>query len=96
MLLVGSGGSRSLDASGANASAGDIVNLHFSVPTKAGEKHFRMEAIICRVLGGGTGMGVRFEQPLDGAAWWPAVDADQREFFAALVVPRPLAGSGGP
>lgn len=69
MLLVGSGGSRSLDASGANASAGDIVNLHFSVPTKAGEKHFRMEAIICRVLGGGTGMGVRFEQPLDGAAF---------------------------
>ena len=35
-------------------------------------------------------------EPLDGAAWWPAVDADQREFFAALVVPRPLAGSGGP
>jgi diguanylate cyclase (GGDEF)-like protein len=69
MLLVGPGGSQSLDASGANANSGDVINLHFSVPTQTGEQHFRMEAIICRVLNGGTGLGVRFEQPLDGAAF---------------------------
>lgn len=66
MLLVGAGGSRSLEASGANAKPGDLINLHFSVPTQTGEQHFRMEASICRVLDGAVGMGIQFRKPLEG------------------------------
>ena len=69
MLLTGGGGSRSLDATGANAKPGDTIALHFSVATPTGQQHFRTEAKIARILDGGNGMGVSFENGLDDRAW---------------------------
>jgi len=68
MLLTGTGGSRSLTATGAEAQAGDQVALHFSVASPEGQKHFRTQAKIARVLESGNGMGVQFDEglPEDG------------------------------
>jgi hypothetical protein len=74
MLLVGSGGSRSLAATGATAGRGDEINLHFSVPTPGGDKHFRMAATIARVLDGANSVGIRFPQPLPAGAYQALVD----------------------
>jgi diguanylate cyclase (GGDEF)-like protein len=74
MLLIGSGGSRSLHATGANPRAGDPLNLHFSVPTPQGEQHFRMQAQISRVLDSGNGMGIRFPTPLQPRAFEVLMD----------------------
>ncbi len=64
MLLVGTGGTRSLLATGAEPKSGDPLNLHFTVPTPQGEQHFRMQAEISRVLDSGNGMGIRFPTAL--------------------------------
>ena len=40
MLLAGSGGGRSLSATGANAEPGDEVAVHFSVATPTGQEHY--------------------------------------------------------
>ncbi|MCZ6709171.1 MAG: DUF1631 family protein [Gammaproteobacteria bacterium] len=64
MLLTGTGGSRSLIATGAEVCEGDDVALHFSVATPDGQKHFRTRAKIARILQAGNGMGVRFENGL--------------------------------
>ena len=69
MLLVGSGGSRSLAATGANVLPGDAISLHFSVPTETGEEHVRMQALVCRVLDSGAGMGIRFASPMQPTAF---------------------------
>ena len=74
MLLVGSGGTRSLLATGAEPRAGDPLNLHFSVPTPQGEQHFRMQAQISRVLDSGNGMGIRFPAPLQPKAFEVLMD----------------------
>jgi len=74
MLLVGTGGSRSLLATGAEPRAGDPLNLHFSVPTPQGEQHFRMQAQISRVVDSGKGMGIRFPSPLQPKAFEVLMD----------------------
>ncbi|HTO57232.1 MAG TPA: PilZ domain-containing protein, partial [Pseudomonadales bacterium] len=74
MLLIGSGGSRSLVATGAEPRPGDPLNLHFSVPTPQGEQHFRMQAQISRVLDSGNGMGIRFPTPLQPRAFEVLMD----------------------
>ena len=74
MLLVGTGGSRSLLATGAEPRAGDPLNLHFSVPTPQGEQHFRMQAMISRVVDSGNGMGIRFPMPLQPKAFEVLMD----------------------
>ena len=74
MLLVGTGGTRSLAATGADPKSGDPLNLHFSVPTPHGEQHFRMSATICRVLDAGNGMGIRFPSPLQPKAFEVLMD----------------------
>src|SRR5262249_23234140 len=74
MLLIGSGGTRSLVATGADPKAGDPLNLHFSVPTPQGEQHFRMQAVISRVLDSGNGMGIRFPTPLQPRAFEVLMD----------------------
>jgi diguanylate cyclase (GGDEF)-like protein len=74
MLLVGTGGSRSLLATGADPKPGDSLNLHFTVPTPQGEQHFRMQAIIARVLDSGGGMGIRFPTGLPQKAFDALMD----------------------
>ncbi len=74
MLLVGTGGSRSLVSTGAEPRAGDPLNVHFSVPTPQGDQHFRMQALISRVLDSGSGMGIRFPTPLQPKAFEVLMD----------------------
>lgn len=62
MLLTGTGGARSLAATGADAHLGDQVALHFSVATPKGQMHFRTQATIARVTDAGNGIGVRFDE----------------------------------
>jgi len=62
MLLTGTGGSRSLAATGAEAEPGEQVALHFSVATPKGQKHFRTQATIARITDAGHGIGVIFNQ----------------------------------
>jgi diguanylate cyclase (GGDEF)-like protein len=69
MLLTGTGGSRSLTATGAEARAGDQVALHFSVASPSGQQHFRTQAKIARVLESGNGMGVQFDDGLPDDAF---------------------------
>ena len=69
MLLTGGAGSRSLEATGAEVQSGDKVALHFSVATPMGQEHFRSEATVARVLHGGNGLGVCFENGLDQKAY---------------------------
>jgi len=61
MLLTGGGGSRALTATGATFKPGDQIALHFSVASPSGQKHFRTQAIIARLLDSGAGVGVRFD-----------------------------------
>ncbi len=68
MLLTSDDGARSLTATGANPQRDDPVNIHFSVPLDGAVRHFRLQALIARVLESGSGMGVRFPQPLSGIA----------------------------
>jgi len=65
VLLVGTGGSRSLQATGSKSRPGDRIDLHFSVPTEFGEKHFRLGAIVARFTNQNMSVGVRFESPLE-------------------------------
>jgi diguanylate cyclase (GGDEF)-like protein len=74
MLLMGTGGTRSLAATGADPKPGDVLNLHFSVPTPNGEQHFRMQALISRVLDSGNAMGIRFPTPLQPKAFGVLMD----------------------
>lgn len=74
MLLAGSGGGRSLAATGAQASQGDAVAVHFSVATPTGQAHYRTQAKIARVLDSGNGLGVIFEEGLDEQAFKSLVD----------------------
>ncbi len=69
MLLVGNGGPGSLDATGADAKPGDTVALHFSVALPGGQKHFRTQARVARILGSGEGMGVHFPGGLPDDAY---------------------------
>ncbi len=62
MLLTGSGAARSLAASGANPARGDAIAVHFSVPTPQGQRHFRTQACIARVMESGNGIGVMFDR----------------------------------
>ncbi len=74
MLLTGGSGSRSLEATGANAQSGDTVALHFSVATPSGQEHFRTQAQIARILDSGNGLGVCFENGLEEQAFKTLVD----------------------
>jgi len=74
MLLAGGGGSRSLQATGADAKAGDLVALHFTVATPQGQEHYRTQAKIARVMDGGNGLGVCFESGLEERAFKSLVD----------------------
>ena len=69
MLLTGTGGSRSLAATGATAHPGDEIALHFSVATPKGQKHYRTQAEIARVTDSGQGIGVRFTQGVPDEAF---------------------------
>ncbi len=74
MLLTGGAGSRSLGATGAHAQPGDSVALHFSVATPQGQQHFRTQAKVARVLEGGNGLGVCFENSLEQHAFMNLVE----------------------
>ncbi len=74
MLLTGTGGSRSLTATGAEAQEGDQVALHFSVASPAGQKHFRTQATIARILESGNGMGVQFDDGLPDEAFGTLIE----------------------
>ena len=74
MLLTGTGGSRSLSATGATASPGDTVALHFSVATPKGQRHFRTQATIARVTDAGNGIGVRFDEGVPDDAFTSLID----------------------
>ena len=74
MLLSGGSGTRSWEATGAEAGAGDDVALHFSVASPSGQRHFRTRARIARVLEGGNGLGVSFDDGLDQAAFKALLD----------------------
>lgn len=74
MLLTGGTGTRSWEATGADAGAGDEVALHFSVASPAGQQHFRTRARIARVLDGGNGLGVSFDDGLDEATFKALLD----------------------
>ncbi|MEJ2086899.1 MAG: DUF1631 family protein, partial [Gammaproteobacteria bacterium] len=69
MLLTGTGGSRSLAATGASARPGDEIALHFSVATPTGQKHFRTQATIARLTDSGNGIGVMFTQGIPDDAF---------------------------
>lgn len=69
MLLSGTGGGRSLEATGAQAQAGDPVAVHFSVATPTGQEHYRTQAVVARILDNGNGMGVSFTEGLDEKAY---------------------------
>lgn len=74
MLLTGAGGSRSLAATGAEAKEGDQVALHFSVASPDGQKHFRTQAKIARILDSGNGMGVQFDDGLPEEAFQTLIE----------------------
>ena len=74
MLLSGTSGGRSLEATGAQASGGDVVSVHFSVATPTGQEHYRTQAKIARIMDNGNGMGVFFETGLDGRAYQSLLD----------------------
>ncbi len=88
MLLEGNGGPGSLDATGADAKAGDTVALHFSVALPDGQKHFRTQARVARILGSGEGMGIHFPGGLPEDAY----DA----LMAYEAVSNPCGESGEP
>ena len=69
MLLTGTGGSKSLAATGASAHPGDQVALHFSVATPSGQQHYRTRATIARVTDAGNGIGVRFDEGVPDEAF---------------------------
>ena len=69
MLLTGGGGSRSLTSTGSDIGPGEQVALHFSVATPTGHEHFRTQAQVARVLDGGNGLGVFFNDGLDKRAF---------------------------
>ncbi|NKB99737.1 MAG: DUF1631 family protein [Pseudomonadales bacterium] len=74
MLLSGGGGTRSWDATGAEAGPGDDVALHFSVASPTGQQHFRTRARIARVLDGGNGLGVVFDEGIEDGAFKALLD----------------------
>lgn len=67
MLLV-SEGVRSLEASGSNPQREDAVDIHFTVPTVDGDRHFRLQASVARVTSDGKGMGVFYPNGMDQLA----------------------------
>lgn len=69
MLLTGGGGSRSLASAGDGIGPGERVALHFSVATPTGHEHFRTQAQVARVLDGGNGLGIFFDDGLDKRAF---------------------------
>ncbi len=69
MLLTGTGGSKSLAATGASANPGDQVALHFSVATPGGQQHYRTRATIARITDAGNGIGVRFDEGVPDEAF---------------------------
>ncbi len=74
MLLSGAGGTRSWDATGADAGPGEDVALHFSVASPSGQQHFRTRARIARVLDGGNGLGVVFTEGIEARAFKALLD----------------------
>ncbi|HEX7037467.1 MAG TPA: DUF1631 family protein [Pseudomonadales bacterium] len=74
MLLTGAGAARSLAATGADPKRGDPIAVHFSVPTPVGQKHFRTQATIARLLESGNGIGVLFDQGLPKDAFQALID----------------------
>ena len=74
MLLTGAGASRSLAATGADPKRGDAIAVHFSVPTPTGQRHFRTQATIARLLESGSGIGVLFDEGLPKGAFDALID----------------------
>ena len=74
MLLTGTGGSRSLAATGAEANPGEQVALHFSVATPNGQRHYRTKATIARVTDAGNGIGVRFDEGVPDEAFGSLIE----------------------
>ena len=68
MLLSSDPGQPTLGHAGAAPRKDDIVTVHFSVPTGAVQRHFRLSAQIARVLDGGMGIGVYVAVGIDRAA----------------------------
>ena len=86
MLLSSDPGQPTLAHAGAMLRKDDMVTVHFSVPTGAVQRHFRINAQIARVLDGSAGIGVY------------VADGVERQALAALTrfagVPEPEAGEG--
>ncbi|MEM7078439.1 MAG: DUF1631 family protein [Pseudomonadota bacterium] len=74
MMLTGGSGSRSLSATGAKVSKGDAIALHFTVATPDGQSHYRTQARVARLLDGGNGLGVVFDNGLSDDAFTNLVD----------------------
>lgn len=69
MLLSGAGGSQSLATTGAAYEPGSAISLHFSVATPKGQAHFKLAALVARVLDSGAGMGIRYADGLPDDAF---------------------------
>jgi len=74
MLLTGTGGPKSLSATGAQPKAGDEIALHFSVATPKGQKHYRTQASIARLTDAGNGMGVLFDTGMPDDAFGSLIE----------------------
>ena len=68
MLLV-SEGVGSLEASGSHPSHDEAVDVHFTVPTVDGDRHFRLQALVARATRDGCGLGVFYPEGMDRLAF---------------------------
>jgi hypothetical protein len=91
MLLTGAGGPKSLSSTGAQPEAGDEVALHFSVATPHGQKHYRTQASIARLLDSGNGMGVLFDTGMPDDAFGSLIEFA----IASGMLSRSAANNGG-
>jgi hypothetical protein len=67
-MLLMSEGARSLEASGSNPKREDGIQVHFTVPTVDGDRHFRLQAFVARVTADGDGLGVFYPDGMDALA----------------------------
>ena len=68
-MLLASEGPRSFEASGTHPKRQDAMDIHFTVPTVDGDRHFRLQAFVARVTSDGNGLGVLYPQGMDPLAF---------------------------
>ena len=69
MLLSAASGNQSLATTGAAYDPGSAISLHFSVATPKGQAHFKLPALVARVLDSGGGLGIRYVDGLPDDAY---------------------------